>query len=623
MTTQHVKTSDLLSDSISYTMENCLYRSCSSDSESTTTASVMNEKQSKKRVRRYADAFLEYGFTSVFHKNEEKPKCLICLKVLSSKSMKPDKLKQHLETVHKEYSGKQRSFFQCRKRQLSRQHVQCKRPLSSEQAERASFEVSYRIARARKPPSIAETLIFPAALNMVKIMCGETEANKLKAVLLSENTVKLRIEAIAVHQEAMLVERLKCTLAYALQIAVSTEGQDTYVLAFVRYIWEDAILEDILYCLPLPERETAEGIFNVLQSYLVDKNIPWDRLVGFCTDRASPVAGLRTLVKRVVPSAVWSHSMIHWEQLAAKLSMELGEVLQQVTSIVTYIKPYPLFAKLCDAMGPDYDRLLCHTEVHWMLRGKILERFFELRDQLLAFAVDFAKTEFIDFMCDDQKMCHLAYIADILGKLRELNASVQGKNTSIIQLSNRITAFMEKIAFWKKNMLNLNYSSFPQLSKFLSDNEIDKCSTRVMIEHLCCLQKHFTSFFPDLDVTQLIWVQNPFLCQPEDLDLPVAEIEQLIDISCDYLLQGRHSQVSLSEFWFSVRNEYPEISMHALKLLVPFASTYLCDKGLSALVYLKSLNRSTLEVTSEIRCAISTTPPDFEKLCCNLQTHVS
>lgn len=48
-------------------------------------------------------------------------------------------------------------------------------------AQMASYRVAYRIAQSKKPHTIAEQLILPAALDMVSIMLDETSAAKLKA----------------------------------------------------------------------------------------------------------------------------------------------------------------------------------------------------------------------------------------------------------------------------------------------------------------------------------------------------------------------------------------------------------------------------------------------------------
>ena len=79
------------------------------------------DEQTSKRQRRYDESFLQYGFTSVMERNEEKPKCLLCGNVLSAESLKPNKLKRHLETVHKEHVDKPKSFFEKKCAELNKQ----------------------------------------------------------------------------------------------------------------------------------------------------------------------------------------------------------------------------------------------------------------------------------------------------------------------------------------------------------------------------------------------------------------------------------------------------------------------------------------------------------------------
>jgi len=159
-------------------------------------------------------------------------------------------------------------------------------------------------------------------------------------------------------------------------------------------------------------------------------------------------------------------------------------------------------------------------------------------------------------------MCLLAYVTDIFGKLNELNVSMQGKNKSILQMSDRIDGFRGKLSFWRENLSKENFTPFPQLNKFLTDNNIDdQCSTKVMCDHLKCLEEHFATYFPDLDMSKFDWVRDPFHCDASSVDLPVIAVEQLIELSCDRTQQGLHSRVAVEEFWFGVRAEYPNISV--------------------------------------------------------------
>ena len=63
------------------------------------------------KKRSYKEAFLNFGFTSVIENSIEKPQCVICSKILTQESMKPSKLKQHLESRHSELVGKSVDYF--------------------------------------------------------------------------------------------------------------------------------------------------------------------------------------------------------------------------------------------------------------------------------------------------------------------------------------------------------------------------------------------------------------------------------------------------------------------------------------------------------------------------------
>ncbi|KAK5648013.1 hypothetical protein RI129_002905 [Pyrocoelia pectoralis] len=67
-------------------------------------ADKANENPStlKSKRRKFSDEYLAYGFTSTNLNGQERPQCVICYEVLSNESMKPAKLRRHLETKHKD-----------------------------------------------------------------------------------------------------------------------------------------------------------------------------------------------------------------------------------------------------------------------------------------------------------------------------------------------------------------------------------------------------------------------------------------------------------------------------------------------------------------------------------------
>ncbi|VVC42322.1 Hypothetical protein CINCED_3A018866 [Cinara cedri] len=58
---------------------------------------------------------------------------------------------------------------------------------------------------------------------------------------------------------------------------------------------------------------------------------------------------------------------------------------------------------------------------------------------------------------------------------------------------------------------------------------------------------------------------------------------------------------SLEEFWIKCQPIYPEISNEALKVLVQFSSTFLCESGFSSLVVIKTKHRHGWDVESDLR----------------------
>jgi len=119
-------------------------------------------------------------------------------------------------------------------------------------AELASFKVAYRLAKCKKPHTIAEELVLPAALDLVSTMIGESAAQKRKAVPLSNNTICWRIDKISDDINDQLVAKMRGN-EFSLQLdEAATSNKDAYVICYARFIDNDNnIVEDLLFCKPI------------------------------------------------------------------------------------------------------------------------------------------------------------------------------------------------------------------------------------------------------------------------------------------------------------------------------------------------------------------------------------
>jgi hypothetical protein len=79
----------------------------------------------------------------------------------------------------------------------------------------------------------------------------------------------------------------------------------------------------------------------------------------------------------------------------------------------------------------------------------------------------------------------------------------------------------------------------------------------------------------------------------------------------------------LTEFWMSVKDEYPLLSGKTQRVLIPFAISYLCEAWLSAVAVIKSKYRAKIDVEKGMRVAVSSLIPRFENMCGDQQAHPS
>ena len=76
-------------------------------------------------------------------------------------------------------------------------------------------------------------------------------------------------------------------------------------------------------------------------------------------------------------------------------------------------------------------------------------------------------------------------------------------------------------------------------------------------------------------------VKDLFRVQERSVNFNVSEYEKFSDMVSDSTLQVIFKKLPLVEFWSSVK-EYPKLSEKAIKILLPFLSTYLYEARFSS-----------------------------------------
>ena len=138
-------------------------------------------------------------------------------------------------------------------------------------------------------------------------------------------------------------------------------------------------------------------------------------------------------------------------------------------------------------------------------------RVFEFRQELFTFlqlekhasAESFQQTGFL------LKFSHLF---DIFKELNKLNVGMQENDANILELSNKIEAFVRKIFLWHFDFFdNCGHEYFPFLNCMLTDlsfTSLPLVVSNTSSEHLSTLEANFKQYFTS-DFSYA-WVRNPF-----------------------------------------------------------------------------------------------------------------
>ncbi|KAK9870355.1 hypothetical protein WA026_006440 [Henosepilachna vigintioctopunctata] len=87
--------------------------------------------------------------------------------------------------------------------------------------------------------------------------------------------------------------------------------------------------------------------------------------------------------------------------------------------------------------------------------------------------------------------------------------------------------------------------------------------------------------------------------------LPEALQEEGLEIKHDSSAKYDFDKMDKSSFWIKYFKVYPRVSQAAVRLYLPFSSACLCGKAFSTLVAIKTKFRNKLDVTSDLRCALT------------------
>ncbi|KAL1231884.1 Uncharacterized protein TSPI_04830 [Trichinella spiralis] len=294
------------------------------------------------------------------------------------------------------------------------------------------------IAKNKKPHTIGENLVKPCIVNAVKILLGDDMAKQFKNISLSDSAVKRRIDELADDIKQQVLEKVKCSLFFAISCDESTDQANcAQLIVYARFIANNTIEEELLFSEPLKTTTKGADVFQAVSKFFEVNGLMWEKLVGVCTDGAPAMLGSRS-------------GFVKMALVAKTLPDDLREDLNFAVEVVNYVKSSALntrlFAALCESLNADHMALLYHTEVRWLSKGNMLGRIYELREAVAEFLEQRGRRTMCRAFKSEHFQLSLAYLADIFEALNLLDLKLQGANANVMAHYDIVQSFIAKIS---------------------------------------------------------------------------------------------------------------------------------------------------------------------------------
>ena len=219
--------------------------------------------------RQYSDQYINFHFIELKNRWESVPQCVVCMKTLSNASTKPS-LQRHLQNNHPDKKDRDSNYFQRlgenAKKQLDKTGKQYQQSVG---IVTASYEIALLVAKNKKPHTVAEEFIMPAAKALVKHAIGDEAVSKLNSVSVSNNTIQRRITEMSTEiKEQVITEVQGSKYGFTIQLVESTNVSNyAQLLVYMRYTTKDAIRSELLLINEMRTTTKGEDVFELVDNF--------------------------------------------------------------------------------------------------------------------------------------------------------------------------------------------------------------------------------------------------------------------------------------------------------------------------------------------------------------------
>ena len=119
-----------------------------------------------------------------------------------------------------------------------------------------------------------------------------------------------------------------------------------------------------------------------------------------------------------------------------------------------------------------YGDLLLHSEIRWLSRGKVLNRFVECFDDIQIFLHEIGENNLE--LHDKQWLLRLLFLTDIMNHYNDFNVRLQGNNHTVLKMYEEWKGFTSKLILFETDIKTKKCIFFPLLKREHEKENIDE-----------------------------------------------------------------------------------------------------------------------------------------------------
>ena len=223
----------------------------------------------------------------------------------------------------------------------------------------------------------------------------------------------------------------------------STDMTDNAQLMVFAIYCDGSLCRTCLVWLLLKEEHHEKNNYEALKSMIESINIEIKSIITLTTDEAPAMLGKgRGLIGQLLidnPNLISFHCIIHQAVHCASLGKEYREVMGTTKKLVNFLRStstlqHCLLRNFLSKSNAIYSDLQVHNNIRWLSKGRVLERFWSIREELMVFVKDqnnMKANTFLEYLRDDTKLEIIGFLADMMLYLNELRLKLQRQNYQI------------------------------------------------------------------------------------------------------------------------------------------------------------------------------------------------